>query len=121
MPCFAAWALWFLGRTDEAVNRMNEAVALAGELGEPQGLAHAGMFASILHQFRRDHRVVQQYAEAVINVSHTHGLVLYGAMANVMKGWTRSEQGRDEDRDGPRSSLLFGFTGGGVVKAWPSR
>ena len=97
MPCFAAWALWFLGQTDEAVSRMNEAVALAGELSEPQGLAHAGLFASVLHQLRRDHRMVQEYTEGVIEISDTHGLALYGAMASVMKGWTLSEEGREQE------------------------
>ncbi|HEU4833633.1 MAG TPA: AAA family ATPase [Pyrinomonadaceae bacterium] len=97
MPCFAAWALWFLGRTDEAVSRMGEAVALAVELAEPHGLAHAQSFASVLHQLRGDHRMVQRYVEAVSEISQAHGLVLYGAIANVMKGWTLSEQGREEE------------------------
>ena len=97
MPCFAAWALWFLGRTDESVNRMDEAVALALELSEPHGLAHAKLFASILHQLRGDQQMAQQYAEAVSEVSQSHGLVLYGAMADVMKGWTLSEQGREQE------------------------
>jgi len=97
MPCFAAWALWFLGRTDEAVKRMDEAVALAVELSEPHGLAHAQLFASVLHQFRGDHRMTQRYAEAVSELSQAHGLMLYGAMANVMKGWVLSEQGREEE------------------------
>jgi predicted ATPase len=93
MPCFAAWSLWFLGRTDEAVLRMDEAVARAVELSEPQGLAHAQLFASVLHQIRRDCGLAQHYAEAVSEISAAHGLVLYGAMADVMKGWTLSEQG----------------------------
>jgi len=97
MPCFAAWALWFLGRTDEALLRMEESLSLARELSEPQGLAHAQLFASILHQFRGDDRMAQQLAESVIEVSHAHGLVLYGAMADVMKGWTLTEQGDEED------------------------
>jgi DNA-binding winged helix-turn-helix (wHTH) protein/tetratricopeptide (TPR) repeat protein len=97
MPCFAAWALWFLGRTDEAVKRMDEAVSLAVELSEPHGLAHAQLFASVLHQFRGDHRTTQRYAEAVSELSQAHGLVLYGAMANVMKGWVLSEQGCEEE------------------------
>lgn len=93
MPCFAAWALWFLGRTDEALQRMEESLVLARELSEPQGLAHAQLFAAVLHQLRRDDRLAQHFAEAVIEVSHAHGLVLYGAMADVIKGWTVSEQG----------------------------
>jgi len=97
MPCFAAWALWFLGRTDESVKRMDEAVALALELSEPHGLAHAKLFASILYQLRGDSQMTQQYAEAVSEVSQSHGLVMYGAMADVMKGWTLSEQGREQE------------------------
>lgn len=97
MPCFAAWALWFLGRTDEAVKRMDEAVALALELSEPHGLAHAKLFASILYQLRGDQQMVQQYADAVSEISLAHGMVLYGAMADVMKGWTLSEEGREQD------------------------
>ena len=105
MPCFAAWSLWFLGRTDEAVLRMDEAVARAVELSEPHGLAHAQLFASVLHQIRRDCGLAQHYAEAVSEISTAHGLVLYGAMADVMKGWTLSEQGHvqegiDRMRDG---------------------
>ena len=97
MPCFAAWALWFLGRTDEAVDRMDEAVTLASELSEPQGLAHAQLFASILHQLRHDQQTTQRWVDAVVEVSHAHGLVLYGAMADVMKGWTLSEQGCEQE------------------------
>ena len=97
MPCFAAWSLWFLGRPDEALLRMEEGLALARELSEPQGSAHAQLFASVLHQLRGDHRMAQDLAESVIEISHAHGLVLYGAMADVMKGWTLSEQGHEED------------------------
>jgi DNA-binding winged helix-turn-helix (wHTH) protein/predicted ATPase len=97
MPCFAAWSLWFLGRTDEALQGMEKGLELARELSEPQGLAHAQLFASVLHQLRRDHLMAQQLAEAVTEISNAHGLVLYGAMADIMKGWTLSEQGHAED------------------------
>src|SRR5262249_55472138 len=38
--CFAAWALWFLGQPDQAMDRMQEALTMARELNEPHGLAH---------------------------------------------------------------------------------
>jgi len=97
MPCFAGLALWFLGRPEKAVKCMNEAVGPALELSEPQGLAHAQLFASIFHQLRHDEQLTQQYAEAVTEVSLEHGLVLYSAMANVMKGWTLNEQGSEQE------------------------
>jgi DNA-binding winged helix-turn-helix (wHTH) protein/predicted ATPase len=97
MPCFAAWALWFLGRTDEAERRMDEALALAIELSEPHGLAHAQTFATVLHQLRGDYARAQYYAESVSELASSHGLALYGAMAEVMKGWTLTEQGHEEE------------------------
>ena len=93
MPCFAAWALWCTGRTDQALERIEEALALARELSDPTGLAHAALFASVVYQFRRDPLMAQYYAEAAIDVSREHGLALYGAMAMIMQGWTLSKHG----------------------------
>jgi predicted ATPase len=93
MPCFAAWALWCIGRPDQALARIEEALTLARELSEPQGLAHAALFASVLYQFRRDTLMAQYYAEAVIDISREHGLALYGAMAMIMQAWSASKYG----------------------------
>ena len=97
MRCFAAWALWFLGQPDEALDRMQEALTLARELSEPHGLAHALLFAAILHQLRQEARVSQEYAEAVLAVSSEHGLVMYQAQATITRGWALIEQGPPED------------------------
>ena len=93
MPCFAAWSLWFTGRTDESLKRVEEALTRARELAEPHGLAHAALFASVLYQMRRDPLMTQYYAEAVIDISREHGLALYGAMATIMQAWTQSKHG----------------------------
>lgn len=97
MPCFAAWSLWCLGLPAQAVDRIEEAIALARELQEPQGLAHAFFFASVLYHLRRDLRMSQQCAEAVINITLEHGLVLYQAMATIMQGSSLSEEGRESE------------------------
>jgi predicted ATPase len=97
MPCFAAWALWFLGQPDQALHRIQEALSLARELSEPLSLAHALLFAAILHQLRREEQLAQEHAEAAIAVSSEHGLVLYQAMATVMRGWALLKQGRHEE------------------------
>src|SRR2546426_4302395 len=80
MRCFAAWAQWFLGQPDQALDRIHEALTLARELSEPHGLAHALFFAAILHQLRREQPIAQEHAEAAIAVCSEHGLVLYLAM-----------------------------------------
>jgi DNA-binding winged helix-turn-helix (wHTH) protein/predicted ATPase len=97
MRCFAAWTLWFLGRPDRALERMNEALILADELSEPNGLAPAFFFAAVLHQLRREPRKAQECAEAALSVSTEHGLVLYQAMSTIIRGWTLIEQGRLEE------------------------
>ena len=97
MPCLAAWALWYLGRPDQSLDRIQKALALARELSEPNGLAHALMFAAILHQLRREDGMAQARAEAAIAVSSEHGLVMYQAIATITRGWALNEQGRTEE------------------------
>jgi predicted ATPase len=94
--CFAAWSLWFLGRPDQALTRIHDALALAHETAEPHSLAHALLFAAILHQLRREERQSRDHADAAIAVSIEHGLVMYLAMATITRGWTLIEPGREE-------------------------
>jgi len=97
MRCFAAWSLWCLGQPDQALERIKEALTLAGELSEPHGLAHALFFAAILHQLRREEQLAQEYAEAALAVSSEHGLSLYQAMSKITLGWALNEPGRREE------------------------
>jgi predicted ATPase len=100
MRCFGAWALWFLGLPDQALNRIQEALSLARELSEPHGLAHALFFAAILHQLRREGRLAQEHAEAAIAVAREHGMVMYQALATMTRGWALIEQGWEEEAIG---------------------
>jgi predicted ATPase/DNA-binding winged helix-turn-helix (wHTH) protein len=96
MRCFAGWSLWFKGHPDRALDRIQEAVALARDLSEPHGLAHALLFAAVLHQLRRERPSVQQYAEAAIALAAEHQLAFYGAMARIVRGWALIGRGNDE-------------------------
>jgi DNA-binding winged helix-turn-helix (wHTH) protein/predicted ATPase len=96
MRCFASWALWFLGKPDQAMSRIQEALTLARELSEPYGLALAFFFSSILHQLRREEVLAQQHAEAALTVATEHGLALYHAMTKIALGWALNEQGQRE-------------------------
>jgi DNA-binding winged helix-turn-helix (wHTH) protein/predicted ATPase len=97
MLCFAAWSLWFLGQPDQALERIEEALSVAHKYSEPLGLAHALFFAATLYQFRRQDRLTLAFANAVIEVSREHGLVMYQAMASVMRGWALSGQGQQAE------------------------
>ncbi len=80
--CHAAWALWLLGRPDQALDRIEKAMTLARELAEPHGMAHALLFASVIHQFRRDEPMTRVCAEAAFAISTEHGLLLYAGDDN---------------------------------------
>src|SRR5262249_24090581 len=97
MQCHAAWALWFLGRPNQALNQMQKALKFARDLSEPHGLAHALYFAAILHQLRREPPLAQECAEGAIAVSNEHGLALYEAHATITRGWALTEQGHQEE------------------------
>jgi adenylate cyclase len=94
--CFAGWCLWFVGQPDRGLVRIEEAVALARELSEPHGLAHALVFAAVFHQLRREKPMAQQHAEAAMALADEHGLVFYGAMAQMVHGWVLIGHGNDE-------------------------
>ncbi len=116
--CHAAWTLWFLGRPDEALGLIREALMLARELSEPHGLAHSLYFAASLHHLRREERPAQEHAEAAIAVSSEHGLALYEAMATITRGWSLAEQGWDEEgvEQMRRGLAAHQATGAGVAR-----
>ncbi|HEX3248257.1 MAG TPA: AAA family ATPase [Pyrinomonadaceae bacterium] len=89
----AAWALWFVGKPDQALKLMDDALLLARELSEPHGLAHTLYFAAVLHHMRRDQQLAQQHAEAAIEVSTEHGLSIYKAFGIIARGSALVEQG----------------------------
>jgi DNA-binding winged helix-turn-helix (wHTH) protein/predicted ATPase len=96
MPCFAAWSLWFLGQPDRGLGRIQEALTLARKLSEPLSLAHALLFAATLYQLRREELKARKHAEATLAVCSEHGLVMYQAMATIIRGWTLIESGQEE-------------------------
>jgi DNA-binding winged helix-turn-helix (wHTH) protein/tetratricopeptide (TPR) repeat protein len=96
MRCFAAWSAWCAGQPDRGLTLIQEAVALARELAEPHGLAHALGSAAIVHQLRRERRLAEQHADAALALSDEHGLVLYHALARIVRGWAQIGRGDDE-------------------------
>src|SRR5215471_16903092 len=95
--CHAAWALWFVGQPDQALNRMQKALTLAHDLAEPHGLGHAFFFSAMLHQLRREKRLAQEHAEAALAIATEHRLLLYQAIATIARSWARIEPGQQEE------------------------
>ncbi|HEY3132048.1 MAG TPA: hypothetical protein VGL91_21510 [Acidobacteriota bacterium] len=95
--CFAARILWPLGYPDRAVERIDEALALAQDLSDPQGRSFSLILSAIVHQFRREPRKTQENAEKIIELATELGLVQDQVWGILMRGWAVAEQGRLEE------------------------
>jgi DNA-binding winged helix-turn-helix (wHTH) protein/predicted ATPase len=103
--CHAAWALWFVGQPDQALNRMQQARTLAHDLAEPHGLAHAFFFSAMLHQLRREKRLAKEHAEASLAIATEHKLLLYQATSTIARSWARIEPGQQKELEEIRRGL----------------
>jgi predicted ATPase len=95
--CHAAWNLWLLGYPAQALRRSREALALARELSHPTTLAHAQLFSSMLHHFRREAPESRALAEALVGIAAGQGLPTYRAVGSALRGWALAEEGHAEE------------------------
>ena len=94
---YAAWALWVLGYPDQALTRIQEALARAHELAHPYTATYALYAATRLHQFRQEGQPVLSQAEAAIALATEHGFAEWIVMARVMRGWALAILGKGEE------------------------
>ena len=92
-----AMALWHLGYPDQALQRVHEALTLARELDHPFSLAWALAYVALLHQYRREGPLAQQWAEAAISICEEQGFALWLAAGTYVRGWALAEQGQGEE------------------------
>jgi predicted ATPase/DNA-binding winged helix-turn-helix (wHTH) protein len=92
--CFAGWSLWSMGFPQQALEKINEAQALAKELSHTNSLVAALYFAAILHQLRGETTSVLQHAEAVMTLGQEQGLPIWTAFGTIYYGWAQIEQGQ---------------------------
>jgi hypothetical protein len=69
----SALVLVWLGYPGQALQRSNDALALAQELAHPFSLAYTLNVVVWLHQFRRKTALTQERAEALLALCHEHG------------------------------------------------
>jgi class 3 adenylate cyclase len=93
---YAAWALWQLGRADEALRRAREAVALAEQLNHPFSLGQALGFLAVVHHFRGEALPGLRAAQRAIEVCEGGGFVQWLAHARVLQGRLRVALGEVE-------------------------
>jgi predicted ATPase len=111
----AANALWCLGFPALALERGQEALALAQTLDHPISLALAQQFVAYLHHRRRDALAVQALAEALLTLATAQGFPLYVGIGTWLRGWALAMQGQStaglaQIHQGMAASLATGQT-----------
>jgi tetratricopeptide (TPR) repeat protein len=94
--CFAARALWALGDSDGALERMQEALSFARELSHPTSWMFAAHFAAQLHQLRGEPLRARDRAREVVKLADEYGLDLWQAFGNIDIGWAEAELGNTQ-------------------------
>jgi predicted ATPase len=93
---YIAWALWFLGYPEQALQRSQEALALARDLSHPYSLGIALIMGAILSQYRQEVSAVHERAEEGLMLTSEQEFAFWLAQATIMDGWALAEQGQRE-------------------------
>src|SRR5262249_32315436 len=94
---FASWALWFLGCPDQGLRQSQEAMALAQQMAHPFSLGFALFFAAVLHLFRRELRLTQERAAAVMSLAQEQGFQYWMGGGSIYHGWALAQQGQGKE------------------------
>lgn len=93
----ASWIYWHLGYPDQALKMGQKAVALGEDVSHPFSLGFALCYAAVAHQLCQEEERVEELVETAITLSTEHGLVLWLAIATVLRGWMLARQGYTEE------------------------
>jgi predicted ATPase len=93
---WAAMVLGFLGYSDQALQRVHEAIRLARAVAHPFSEVAAMTFAILIHQLRGEVEAVQEQAAAVVALASEQGLSEVLAIVTTSQGWARVQQGEVE-------------------------
>jgi len=91
--CYAARVLWALGYPDRALVRAGCARAMAHPRSPAETQVIVAYFTAQLHQLRGEARVAQEHAESAMALADDYGLSAWLALACIIRGWARAEQG----------------------------
>jgi len=91
---YTAWALWSLGFPAQAVERAQEALALAQALAHPLSLAMAQQWVAGLYMRRREIPMVQRLADALLTLATAQEFPAYRKVGTYIQGWALAAQGQ---------------------------
>jgi class 3 adenylate cyclase/tetratricopeptide (TPR) repeat protein len=85
-----------LGRADEALKLVNEALRRARELKHAFNLSGAYAHAATLRRLRREPEAARELAEAAIALAEESGFGIWRAFGGMERGWALAESGQVE-------------------------
>src|SRR5262249_32837636 len=115
----ATWALWYLGYPDQGLARSHETLLLAQQRAHPFSLTYVLGYTALLHQFRREGRCTQEYAEATIRLATDQGYPHWTALGTLQRGWALVQQGQGRDGVTQLTQGLRAFRATGTELAVP--
>ena len=89
----AANALWCLGYPSQAMQRSQEALALAQELAHPYSLGAAQQWGAYLYHRCRDVPMVKAQSEAIMTLATAQEFPLHVGIGTCWRGWALAMQG----------------------------
>ena len=93
---WSAWALWFLGYPDQALNMSRETTLQARETSHPMTEVYVAAFTAMFHRFRREIEPARKLADKAARESTDQGFGLFLASANVLRGSLLTTQSIDD-------------------------
>jgi predicted ATPase len=84
---YSSWALWLVGRTEEANEMSASAIAGARAFGHPFTIALALCFDAWLRQFQGDVEGVRERSEEAGRYATEQGFTFWNGWASIMRGW----------------------------------
>jgi predicted ATPase len=99
VTCFTTAALihWMVGSPDRALQRANEAVALADRLNHPFSMAYALFHTGLLHMWRREAELVLGRAQPLLDIAEELEFRIWTAAGTCLHGAALAGLGRAEE------------------------
>jgi class 3 adenylate cyclase/predicted ATPase len=114
-----ALALWMLGYPDQALQCIEEALALARRLAHPFSVAQTLHFSAVLHQWRREPQAARAQAEAALALCTEQGITHYGAWSLLPRGWALAQEGEVAEGITQIRQGFAAWRAMGAGVAWP--
>lgn len=116
---YLAWALWWLGYPEQALEKGQAALALAKTLSHPFSLANGIHMLAVLQHIREDAQATRELAEANLALSTEHGFTAYALAGKYLRGWALTELGRWDEGMAQMAQFLATLRAAGAKLAQP--